>query len=143
IFFDDLPGQMSFFMVTNGHAPPPQVLPIRNAETGTLNWTATTSTADGNAWLSISSASGTAPSFPTVRVNPANLPGGGLVAGTFAGQVLLEENGKYVSVPVSMVVGANVFRQVNPLNFTMTAGGANPLPQVITVASTGTNFPFF
>jgi hypothetical protein len=142
-FFDDLPGQMTFFMVTKGNAPPPQVLPIRNAGLGTLDWTATPSTADGGNWLSISSNSGTAPSFPTVTVNPANLPGGGLVAGTFAGNIQLEEDGSYVSVPVSMVVGANVFRQVNPLQFTMTAGGASPLPQVMTIASTGTNFAFF
>jgi hypothetical protein len=141
-YFDDLPGGMSFSMLTKGNPPPAQVLPIRNAGAGTLDWTATTSTADGGAWLEISASSGTAPSDPTVSVVPANLPGGGLVAGTFSGQVILMESGNPVTVPVTMTVGANVFRQVNPLNFTMVAGGANPLPQVITVASTGTNFTF-
>jgi len=141
-FFDALPGQISFTMLTKGNPPPGQVLPIRNAGTGTLDWTATTSTSDGGAWLNISATSGTAPSNPTVSVVPANLPGGGLVAGTFSGQVLLQLNGSFATVPVSMVVGANVFRQINPLNFTMTYGGANPLPQVINAASTGTNFTF-
>ena len=142
-FFDALPGQMSFFMLTKGNAPPPQELPIRDAGSGSVDWTATTTTSDGGAWLSITPESGTTPSTPSVSVNPANLPGGGLVAGTFTGQVLLEDGGQLVSVPVSMVVGANVFRQSNPLNFTMVAGGANPLPQVISMASTGTNFAFF
>ena len=141
-FFDALPGQMTFSMLTKGNPPPPQVLPIRNAGEGTLDWTAVTSTADGGAWLTISAASGVAPADPTVSVIPANLPGGGLVAGTFTGQVLLETNGNQVSVPVSMVVGASVFGQINPLSFTMTYGGANPLPQIITAASTGTNFTF-
>jgi len=141
-FFDALPGQMSFTMLTKGNPPPPQELPIRNAGTGTLEWTATTSTSDGGAWLNISATSGVAPAIPTVSVVPANLPGGGLVAGTFSGQILLQLNGSFATVPVSMVVGANVFRQINPLNFTMTYSGANPLPQVITSASTGTNFTF-
>ena len=141
-FFDDLPGQLSFSMVTKGNAPPPQVLPIRNAGTGTLDWTAATRTSDGGLWLTISATSGTAPSTPTVSVKPANLPGGGLVAGTFTGQILLQADGNQVTVPVSLVVGDNVFRQINPLSFTMVAGGANPLPQVITVASTGTDFTF-
>lgn len=142
-YFDALPGQMSFFMLTKGNAPPAQVLPIRNAGAGTLDWTATTATTDGGNWLAISAESGAAPAFPNVSVLPANLPGGGLVAGTFTGQVILLTGGTPVTVPVTMTVGANVFRQVDPLEFTMTVGGANPLPQVVTVASTGTNFPFF
>jgi hypothetical protein len=40
------------------------------------------------------------------------------------------------------VVGANVFNQVNPISFTMPAGGANPLPQTIEMSSTGANFNF-
>ncbi|MGC2636393.1 MAG: chitobiase/beta-hexosaminidase C-terminal domain-containing protein [Acidobacteriaceae bacterium] len=141
-FFDALPGQMSFTMVTKGDPPPAQVLPIRNAGAGTLDWTATAITSDGGDWLTLSAASGTAPSNPTVTVVPGNLPGGGLVAGTFSGQIVLESNGAFATIPVSMVVGANVFRQISPLNFTMTYGGGNPLPQVLTVASTGTNFTF-
>lgn len=141
-FFDALPGQMTFTMATGGMAPPPQVLPIRNGGQGTLDWTATVTTSDGGNWLSISAESGTAPSEPTVSVNPANIPQGGLVAGTFTGLISLEENGHQISVPVSFVVGANVFQQISPLNFTMIQGGANPLPQVVTVGSSGTDFTF-
>jgi hypothetical protein len=141
-FFDETPGQMAFYMATGGFAPPAQVLPIRNAGQGSLDWTAEVSTSDGGNWLSISSDNGTAPSEPTVSVNPANVPGGGLVAGTFTGEVLLQQNGQQISVPVSFIIGANVFYQSNPLSFTMTQGGANPLPQVFTLASTGTTFPY-
>jgi len=141
-FFDMTPGQMAFYMATGGNPPPAQVLPIRNAGQGSLDWTADVSTSDGGNWLSISSDNGTAPSEPTVSVNPANVPGGGLLAGTFTGEVLLQQNGQQISVPVSFIIGANVFRQSNPLIFTMTQGGANPLPQVFTLASTGTAFNY-
>src|SRR5262249_34413385 len=50
--------------------------------------------------------------------------------------------GSSVTVPVSVVVGDSVFRQVNPIGFLKPFSGANPLPQVITLASTGSNFAF-
>lgn len=140
-FFDALPGQMTFSMATGGMAPPPQVLPIRGIG-GALDWTATVTTADGDDWLSISADSGTTPSEPKVSVDPTKISGGGLIGGTFTGLISLSENGQQISVPVSFVVGANVFRQVNPLTFTMIENGANPLPQVITSASTGTSVSF-
>jgi hypothetical protein len=129
-------------MVTSGSAPPAQPLEIRNAGAGALSWTASLSTADGGAWLAISAASGTAPTAPLVSVIPSKLPGGGLTAGTFTGQVILAAGADRVTIPVTMVVGASVFRQVNALDFNMTYGGANPLPQLINITSTGTNFPF-
>jgi len=141
-YFDNLPGQLSFFLKPGG-SPPSQPLQIRNAGTGTLHWTASESTADGGNWLSVSPPSGNAPSTVTVAIAPQNLPGSGLNAGTFCGQVVFLTAGDTATVPVCVVVGANVFNQVNPLSFTMLAGGANPLPQVLPIASTGTNFNFY
>ncbi|HEY9126833.1 MAG TPA: hypothetical protein VIM62_06885, partial [Acidobacteriaceae bacterium] len=141
-FFDNLAGALDFSMVTAGTAPPAQGLQIRNAGASTLPWTASATTADGGAWLTVSPASGTAPSTTTVTVVPANLPTSGLASGNFIGEVVLQSGVNRVTVPVSMVVGAAVFRQVNPLNFTKVYGGANPLPQVITVASAGAEIPF-
>jgi hypothetical protein len=141
-YFDNLPGELSFFLKPGG-SPPAQPLQIRNAGTGTLNWTGSESTADGGKWLSLSTASGTAPTALSVAITPANLPGGGLVAGTFCGQVVFVTTGDTATIPVCVVVGANVFNQVNPLSFTMPFGGANPLPQVLSIASTGTNFNFY
>ena len=139
-FFDNLPGQMSFSMKTGGIAPPAQPLEIRDGGTGTLNWTLSSKTADGGNWLSFSAASGTAPSIVNISVAPQNLPGSGLVAGTFLGGLVLTGAGGSVTVPVSINVGDNVFRQVNAINFTKPYAGANPLPQIITVASTGAAF---
>jgi hypothetical protein len=141
-FFDSLPGQLTFSMLTKGAAPPHQAIEIRNAGTGALSWTATTSTSDGGAWLSIAATSGIAPSAPFVAVNPANLPGGGMTAGTFTGQVILQTTGNRVTIPVTMTVGASVFTQVNGLDFNKVYGGPNPLPQVFTAASTGAAFGF-
>ena len=141
-FFDSLPGQLTYSMATGGNWPPAQPIQIRNAGSGTLHWTLATSTADGGAWLSASAASGTAPSTVNISVTPSALPNGGAIAGTFNGQVVLQGSGDVVTIPVSVTVGSSVFVQVNPINFTMPAGGANPLPQILSIASTGTNFLF-
>ena len=140
-YFDNFPGGLSFF--TAGGTPPPQTLQVRNGGTGTLSWTAAVTTSDGGKWLNASPLSGTAPGTVTVSIVPASLPGGGLIAGTYCGELTFQTTGDVGTVPVCAVVGPNVFEQVNPLNFTMTTGGTNPLPQEITVASTGTNFNFY
>ena len=141
-FFDQTPGELTFSFVRQGNAPPLQPIPIRNAGTGTLNWTASASTADGGNWLALSAASGTAPSSLQVGIIPANLPNGGLSAGTFIGQVVLQTGSDRTTVPVTVTVGDSVFRQINSLSFTQAFQMGNPPPQVITVASTGASFLF-
>jgi hypothetical protein len=141
-FLDNLPGQLAFSMKTGGSNPPSQPLQVRNAGTGALNWTLTQSTSDGGNWLTTSVQSGTAPSIINVSIVKANLPGLGLTAGTFTGEVVIQTAGSSATVPISVVVGADVFQQINPINFTMTAGGANPLPQALTIASAGADFNF-
>ena len=141
-YFDALPGELTFSMLTQGVVPPAQSLQIRNAGAGTLAWTAAGSTSDGGNWLTLSAASGTAPSFLSVGINPANLPGGGLTAGTFNGQVILQTGQDRVTIPVAVTVGAQVFQQINPLYFTKPYAGNDPLPQVITIASTGANIAY-
>jgi len=140
-YFDSVPGALSFFRTTT-ETPAAQSIPIRNAGTGTLNWTASGSTADGGAWLTLSATSGTAPGSVSVSIVPSALPGGGATAGTFDGQVVIETTGDVVTVPISVTVGPNVFAQVNPLSFTMFEGASSPLPQSLTMASTGTNYLF-
>jgi hypothetical protein len=134
-YFNSLPGALSFSMVTNGAATS-QVIEISGAGSGTLSWTATPYTADGGAWLTVSSASGTAPSLVTVEVNASLLPNGGAIAGTYLGELLFGTAGDITSIPVSVTVGTAVFTQVNPITFTMPLGGANPLPQVLNIATT-------
>ena len=78
----------------------------------------------------------------TVTVVPANLPGGGNLAGTFNGEIVFTAGTDVATIPVSVMVGPNVFNQLNAISFTMPEGGANPLPQVLPVVGTGTNFLF-
>ena len=141
-YFDNVPGQMSFSLKTSGTSITSQPLEIRNAGSGTLSWTIAGSTSDAGNWLTISSPSGVAPSLVNIGVTVANLPNGGLIAGTFVGQVVIHSAGGDVSVPISVVVGANVFTQVNAINFTKVFGGPNPLPQTVTIAGTGAGFNF-
>jgi len=131
-FFDDLPGKLSFSMKTSGSITS-QAIQVRNAGSGSLNWTVSASTASGSAWLKTSAASGTAPSTVTVSVDKTLLPGGGATNGTFLGQLLFQGSGDSVTIPVAVTVGPTVFEQINPLNFTMPFGGDNPLPQVVNV----------
>ena len=127
--FDTLPGLMSFSFTPSSTNPPPQTLQIRAAGSGALQWKLVTSTSDGGAWLSVAVKAGTAPSTVTVNVVNSALPGSGLVAGNFNGQLLFQSSGGNVTVPVTVVVGPNGFTQLTPLSFKMNLGGATPAPQ--------------
>jgi len=81
----------------------------------------------------VTPTSGSAPKSLTVSVNVVNLPGRGILAGTFTGQLLLEAAGGIATVPVTVTVGKAVFAQVNPISFVTPFGGANPLPQILTI----------
>jgi len=140
--FDNVQGQVSFSFAPSSSNPPAQTVQIRAAGSGALNWSLSTMTSDGGAWLTASSATGTAPSTVTIHVKTANLPGAGLTSGTFTGELVFKAAGGSVSIPVSVLIGANVFSQAATLNFSMPLGGSNPAPQVFAVSSTGTNFTF-
>jgi hypothetical protein len=131
-FFDSVPGELSF-SVQSGKKATPQTLLVGDGGTGKLKFTVTPSTADGGLWLTATPLSTTAPKAITVSVNVLNLPGGGVLAGTFTGQLLLQAPGSIATVPVTVTVGKAVFAQVNPISFVMPFGGANPLPQVLTI----------
>src|SRR6202034_3395544 len=138
-----MPGGVSFLQVTGSANPAAQSVPIRNAGLGRLNWTASKTTSDGGNWLSIGSASGTAPSSLAISINSANLPGKGLVAGIFNGQVLLQSGSVRETIPVQAVVGADVFEPLAPLKFTKPYDGSNPTYQVLNVGTNGASFGFF
>src|SRR5262249_50813115 len=126
----------------SGTPPPAQNVQLRNGGTGTLNWTGAASTADGAEWLTLSVASGTAPTTVSIAIIPASLPGGGILAGTYTGEVVFLTAGNSVTIPVSVVVGDSVFEQVNPINFTKPLSGTDPLPQTLSFASTGVALAF-
>ena len=134
-FFDSLPGQMTFTMKKGGKATP-QILAIGNGGSGKLKFTITPITADGGLWLKTSVLSTSAPKAITVSIVQTALPGGGQLAGTFLGQLLLVSDlGITATINVTVAVGDSTFTQLNPLNFVMPFGGANPLPQILTVAA--------
>lgn len=142
-FFDATPGELTFSLARNGVAPPSQLLPIRNGGSGTLQWTATATTADNGGWLVLSASSGMGDTMLQVSVDPSKLPENVSIAGTYTGQVLLRTGTDTATVPVTVQVGDAVFEQINPLYFNKTyKSDSNPPAQVITVASTGDNFSF-
>ena len=133
-FFDDLPGKLSYSFVTSGN-PCPAVdsgpkRGIRNLELDPhaehCGWR---ELAKGGAFR----AGPRQPRSPSA-LTKASLPGGGASPGTFVGQLLFQTSGDSVTIPVAVTVGPTVFTQINPLNFTMAFGGANPLPQIMNVA---------
>lgn len=141
-FFDSVPGQLTFSFAPTATNPPAQTVHLRNAGSGPLTWKVSAITSDNGKWLSATAASGTAPSTVTVSVTNANLPGGGLTAGTYTGELLFSSTSSTVSIAVSVNVGPNVYTQAVPLNFSMTLGGSNPSSQSLAVSSTGTNFTY-
>lgn len=99
-------------------------------------------TSDGAAWLTLGAASGTAPSSLSISIKSASLPGKGLIAGIFNGQVLLKTGNVRETIPVQVVVGTSVFEPISPISFSKLYDGTNPAYQVIGAASTSTNFNF-
>jgi len=137
-YFNNLPGQLSFSLVQNGTATP-QTIQIQNKGLGKLAWTVTAATSDGGAWLSTTPTSGTAPTEVTVSVTPAALPGNGAISGTYTGELFFQAGSDTATIPITVAVGPNVFNQINPISFTMPAGGSNPLPQILTIGNSQFN----
>ena len=92
------PTSLSFTATAGGSNPANQTVSITNTGGGTLNWTASSNAS----WLSVSPASGTAPSTLTAAVNIS-----GLAAGTYNGTITISATGATnspVSVPVTLTV---------------------------------------
>jgi uncharacterized protein (TIGR03437 family) len=92
------PRTLSFQSTAGGAVPAAQTVAIANAGTGALQWSASTS----DFWITVSPASGSAPSTLTVSVNPANL-----APGTYTTNVQIAADGALgspASVAVTLVV---------------------------------------
>ena len=95
------PTSLQFACVVGG-TPAAQSIQITNSASGALNWTATASVTASANWLTVSPASGTAPSTLTVSVSPA-----GLGAGTYTGTISIATagaTGSPAAVSVTLVV---------------------------------------
>jgi hypothetical protein len=94
------PSSLSFTATAGGANPANQTISLTNTGGGTLTWTAS----DNATWLTISPASGTAPSTLTASVSIS-----GLAAGTYNGTITISATGATnspVSVPVTLTVNA-------------------------------------
>jgi uncharacterized protein (TIGR03437 family) len=95
-----VPASLQFAYTAGGTVPSAQSIQITNSGTGTttLSWTATAS----DPWLSLSAASGTAPSTASVSVSPAALS-----AGIYNGSIQISAAGASnspLSVAVTLIV---------------------------------------
>jgi uncharacterized protein (TIGR03437 family) len=115
-----VPASLQFAYTTGGTVPAAQPIQITNSGTGssTLSWTATAS----DSWLSISAASGTAPSTLTVSASPAALS-----AGTYNSSIQISAAGASNS-PLSVAV-------------TLTVAPAAPAVTVTSVVNAGSYEP--
>jgi uncharacterized protein (TIGR03437 family) len=129
------PANLNFGYTLGGSTPPAQTIQLT---AGTLAWTAAASTSSGGSWLSVSPASGAAPSSLSVSVSPA-----GLAAGTYTGTILITASGASnspLSVTVTLTVaGGQPALAVTPgsLGFSYTYGGAVPAAQTVSIANSG------
>ncbi len=128
------PASLQFAYSVGDPAPTAQSIQIANSGTGTLSWSATAS--DG--WMSVSPASGTAPSTLSVSIAPA-----GLSAGDYTGSIQIVSAGA-ANTPVSIgitltVTEAPAALAVAPqaLAFQYTYGGAAPPAQNLEITNTG------
>jgi subtilase family protein/BACON domain-containing protein len=122
------------FRTAAGANPPPQSVNINNVGAGALNWEAS----DDVSWLTISPASGAAPSVLTAAVNAA-----GLSAGTYRATITIRSTNAFntpVIVPVTLTV-LPAF-EVNPSSLDIIAplGGGNPQDQIISISHNDDRF---
>src|SRR5271165_432437 len=123
-------------------ALPSQSLLVFNGGSGSVNFTASASTASGASWLSVSPASGTASGASsqvlTVKVNPT-----GLAGGDYYGQIKVSAPGIQNSPQTASVVlnvapagtDLGVFLQPTGLIFVAQAGGTNPAGQTVSMTN--------
>jgi uncharacterized protein (TIGR03437 family) len=118
------PQALTFNYTVGGAVPAVQNVSITNAGGGALSWAASA----GASWLSLSSASGTAPGTLSVSVNPATL-----AAGTYTASVQITASGASRS-PASVGVKLTVQAAQPVVNITAVTNGASFQPDFASAA---------
>lgn len=126
------PLALNYSAQVGGSNPSSQNISVTNGGSGTLNW----SDVSDQGWLSAAPASGTDTGTVAASVNIT-----GLTAGTYTGHLTFSAPGASGSpqiVTVTLTIVAAVL-QVTPLtlNYSAQVGGANPLPQTVSVSNGG------
>jgi uncharacterized protein (TIGR03437 family) len=127
------PASLQFAATAGGAPPAAQTIQMTNSGTGTLAWTATASAS----WLSVTPASGTAPSTLSVSVSPASL-----TAGTYQGTVQISAGASNSPLSIGVTftvtqVQASLAVAPQVLTFQYAAGGAIPPAQSLTISNAG------
>ena len=135
------PASLQFGYQSGGNIPVSQALTLSGP---TTSFTAGAATTSGGNWLQVSPTLGTSPGTVTAIINSA-VVGPGMAAGTYNGSITITPTSGSTTtpivVPVTLTVSAAPPVTVNPtsVNLNYQIGGANnPLPQTVTLATTGT-----
>ena len=128
------PSYFNFTAEIGGQNPSDQILSIKNAGVGELNWTAV----ENAGWLTLSSNSGTAPSDVTLSADIT-----GLEVGAYSTSIIIESQGAWNSpkaIPVTLRVKSNVptiALSSKRFGFSAVEGGNNPNSQKLTISNSG------
>jgi uncharacterized protein (TIGR03437 family) len=130
--------------VQGGAAPAAQNVTVSGSP-GALSFTVTTSTTDGNAWLSATPLTGTTPATLQLAVNAAIA--GKLPAGPYNGTVTITAagaSGSPINIPVTLTVVTPQTFTASPasLSFSYIVGLTAPSAQTFQVSSSGAAAPF-
>ena len=135
------PASLQFAYQSGGNIPVSQALTLSGP---TTSFTAAAAATSGGNWLQVSPTLGTSPGTVTAIINSA-VVGPGMAAGTYNGSITITpisgSTTTPIVVPVTLTVSASPPVTVNPtsVNLNYQIGGANnPLPQTVTLATTGT-----
>jgi len=129
---------LTFTQVKGGAAPAAQNVSVSGSP-GALNFTATTSTTDGNAWLTATPQTGT--TTATLQIGLSAVAGT-LATGPYSGTVTITSagaGGSPINIPVTLnVVAAQTFTaSPTTLSFNYTVGTAAPPAQSFQISSSG------
>jgi uncharacterized protein (TIGR03437 family) len=137
------PTTLSFTQVQGGAAPPAQNVTVSGSPVA-LNFTATTSTTDGNAWLTVTPQTGTTPATLQIGLSAV---AGTLPTGSYYGTVTITSAGAAgspINIPVTMTVVAPQTLIAVPasLSFSYIVGQTAPQAQTIQISASGGAAPF-
>lgn len=107
------------------------------ANTGTLNWTAATSTVSGGNWLITTSTTGTTPATVNAQVMVT-----GMAKGTYQGAITISATGasnspQTINVTLNITDPPVIQVSATTLTFSAPQGGATPATQSFAVSNTG------
>jgi hypothetical protein len=127
------PTSLQFDAVSGSAAPGGQAVAITETAGQSLSWTATKTAA----WLTLTPASGAAPSSLTATVDHASL-----AAGTYTDTITIDDGpgnaaAKTVSVTLNVAAAPTIGRSPASMSFAATARGDRTPAQLLTVTNTG------